>query len=305
MPAPTDPGPKAVHWQRPARIQANGAPDFVSEAAVLAELQRQRVVYVGEQHASEPHHGVAVRILHALKARSASLAIGLEMVKRPFQPALDAYIDGTLEEDGLLTRIEWKKRWGYPFGYYRPIFAFARAHRIPLIALNAPDEWTRKVAREGLDALAPEVREALPALDLKVKSHRARLSAMFDAHRQAVAETRKSKRKAMPFENFYAAQVLWDETMAESVVRALDGRARGRTLVVIAGVGHTATSDAMPDRVQRRRKVAARAVTPVIYRASIHAPGGDYVWWLDDGEGLPKAPLPPKPADAPEAGGHH
>jgi uncharacterized iron-regulated protein len=59
-------------------------------------------------------------------------------------------------------------------------------------------------------------------------------------------------------ERFYAAQVVWDETMAESASRWLAAHAPVRRLLVVAGQAHCQRS-AIPNRLERRgvRHVAA------------------------------------------------
>ena len=99
--------------------------------------------------------------------------------------------------------MEWEDRWGYSFELYRGILEFARAHGIPVYALNVPDEITEAVAGGGVDSLTAEQRESLPDLDLSNEEYRAEMQEIFSAHHHAQLER---------FEDFYAAQVIWDET---------------------------------------------------------------------------------------------
>lgn len=48
------------------------------------------------------------------------MAIGLEMVQQPFQPALDRYIakevaDQEAADEALREETEWDERWGFEF----------------------------------------------------------------------------------------------------------------------------------------------------------------------------------------------
>ena len=155
-----DPGPLAQAWRLPSRcVKANGA--VLSESQLYRELDGVRVVYIAERHASPHDHAAQMQVIHGIHQLQPSLAIGLEMVKRPFQKWLDGYVAGEVDEETLLEGTEWKRRWGFDFTLYRPILAYARAHRIPLVALNIKDEITRKVAREGLDSLSADDRAGL------------------------------------------------------------------------------------------------------------------------------------------------
>jgi uncharacterized iron-regulated protein len=179
------------------------------------------------------------------------VGMGLEMVARPEQHLLDGYAKFELEEEPFLKESRWSERWGWDFAYYRPQLELGRHRGLALVALNAPRLLTRSVARGGLEALTRDQEKKLPELDLADREHRA----WFD-------KTMREHPHGNP-EHMYAAQVLWDETMAESAVRWLSGKMPGRQLVVLAGTGHC-RADAIPKRVMRRgpaRVLSVRAVT--------------------------------------------
>ncbi|HBQ12177.1 MAG: ChaN family lipoprotein [Sandaracinaceae bacterium] len=217
--------------------------------AMVAQLQDARVVYVGERHDDAADHAVQLRVARALAGDD--LALGFEMFQRPYQSALDAYVAEEIDEPELLARTEWETRWGFDFGLYRDLVRLGRETGAPLVALNAPRELTRRVAREGLDALDEETRAGLPELDLEAADHRA----MFDA-----AMTGHPGMDDAMRDRFYAAQVIWDETMAESVARWLDGR--GGRVIVFAGVMHVRLP-AIPARAARRGAAPYAIVLPV------------------------------------------
>jgi membrane-associated protease RseP (regulator of RpoE activity) len=83
-------------------------------------------------------------------------------------------------------------------------------------------------------------------------------------HRRYIASIYKSHQggSAKDFENFYQAQCLWDEAMAETLSRFLqspDGRRK--TVLVIVGSGHVAFDFGIPKRLYRR--------TPLLYKTII------------------------------------
>lgn len=204
--------------------------------ALIDRLAEARVVYVGERHDRAEDHDAQRAILTALHARRPELAIGFEMFQRPFQAALDEYVAGRIDEPELLARTEWETRWGFDFALYRPLIRFGPDHGVRLIALNAPRETTRTLAREGLDALDAATRDGLPELDRTQVAHRARVEAALREHPGAD--------DAM-IERFYTAQLVWDETMAAAIA-AHDG-----PMIVFAGAMHVAR-DAVPERAARR-----------------------------------------------------
>ena len=91
------------------------------------------------------------------------------------------------------------------------------------------------------DLGAEEQAELPPERDLDLPGYRERIAAAHAAHPAGSGS----------FVGFLQAQGLWDETMAESVARALE-RFPGHTVVVLAGNGHTHKASGMPPRVARR-----------------------------------------------------
>ena len=77
---------------------------------------------------------------------------GLEMLERPAQAALDDWVAGRIDETEMLRRTRWDERWGYRYGHYAPVLRFARAKRIPLVALSVPREIPRRVLANSLAA---------------------------------------------------------------------------------------------------------------------------------------------------------
>ncbi|HHH12940.1 MAG TPA: PDZ domain-containing protein [Thiolapillus brandeum] len=211
--------------------------------ALLPELARKRVVYVGETHSRYGHHLLQLAVIRGLHARGVDLAIGMEFFQRPFQEWLDAYIEGRISETEMLEKTQWFDRWRFDYRLYRPILRFAREHRIPVVALNVPREITDEVSEKGIDGLKPESRAQLPErIDRSDRAYRERLHQVFTRH--------EGKREGQ-FERFLDVQYSWDEGMAQSVADYLKAHP-GKQMVVLAGSGHIAWGSGIPSRVARR-----------------------------------------------------
>src|SRR5207253_3210661 len=212
-------------------------------AGVVEKLAQKKIVYVGEEHDKFSHHQVQLEVLRDLYQQTPKLVVGMEMFQRPFQKALDDYIAGAIDERTFLRRSEYFKRWNIDYNLYQPILNFAREHRLPVIALNAQSEIVDKVAKGGLDSLSKEEKQEIPQeLDFSDQEYRARLKEVFAAH---------GKSQEKNFEFFHQAQILWDETMAESMDRFLKKNPDFRMLV-LAGAGHLQYGSGIPKRSFRR-----------------------------------------------------
>ncbi len=223
----------------------------LSLEAVLPRLGEKRVVYVGERHDRYDHHLNQLELIRQLHGLKPYLAIGLEQIQQPFQPWLDGYISGAVDERTLLEKAQYYRRWGYDYRLYRPILRYAREQRIPLVALNVPTEISRKVAERGLTGLsAPERLWAPQVIDRSNKAYEARLRAVFQRHPETATGN---------FQNFLETQLLWDESMAERAARFLRENPE-RSLVVLAGEGHLLHGWGIPSRVRQRLPVESAIV---------------------------------------------
>lgn len=212
---------------------------------VLDELAQMNVVYLGETHNQAADHASQLAIIQQLYDRNPNLAIGLEMIQRPFQASLDQYLAGDISEAELREQTEYDQRWGYDWEYYAPILRFAQAHQLPVVALNTPTEITRRVAQKGLLGFQPEDDRWVPDiqdLDTSSVGYRQLLWDLYAQH---------SHGHSQGFENFFLAQVLWDETMAEAIAAFVSDRP-DTVMVVLAGRGHIVYHYGIPSRVQRR-----------------------------------------------------
>ena len=99
-----------------------------------------KIIYVGETHDRFSHHVMELEIIKDLHSRGKKIAIGMEMFQRPFQKVVDDYIEGRIDERAFLKGTEYFKRWGFDYNLYRPILLFARAEKIPVVALNQTQE---------------------------------------------------------------------------------------------------------------------------------------------------------------------
>ncbi|WP_299878874.1 ChaN family lipoprotein [uncultured Cocleimonas sp.] len=209
------------------------------------KLGQYRVIFVGESHTDYGHHLNQLAIIKKTHQKWGDLSIGLEMVQRPFQAALDDYIAGRINELQMLRKVEWYKRWKYDFRLYRPIFDYAKANKIPLIALNIPYEVTKRVSKDGIKGLSNKDRALLPkTLDRSNKDYEARLKSVYSMHSHGVNNNSKA------FENFYDAQLAWDEGMAFAASKYLKKDSK-RKMIVIAGSGHVINREGIPARLDR------------------------------------------------------
>lgn len=237
-----DIGPKGTARVMVGQIvsTSTGSPCTVEDIAAAAD--GKRFVYLGEEHANGAHQDRQAEIIRALVKHGRKVVVGLEMYQRPKQDWLDRWSKGELDESAFLDGSDWKKQWGFEFRFYRPVFEAVRENHLPLVALNVPRTWVHDVAVGGFTAMKPEDRAQLPAeMPLTNEKHKLVFDSLTGGHSMSA--------------NMYAAQVLWDEAMADSALKWLSAHPTDRStvFVVIAGSGHVMYKQGINWRVDRRK----------------------------------------------------
>ena len=231
-----DGGP-APTAQAPLVVETATAPTLET---LLQRLRGERLVYVPETHTRNGDHRLQLAVLRALPKRG--LALGVEWFQARFQPALDDFVAGRIDEAEMLERTQYFSRWGFDYRLYRPIILHAREHHIPIIALNASRELTDAIRDRGIAALQRPLSDELPdSYDLEDEAYDRKLREVFARHR----------RKGARFDRFREVQLTWDESMAQAVSRYLAADPQ-RRMLVLAGRGHIGGRHGIPNRVTRR-----------------------------------------------------
>ena len=217
---------------------------------IIDSLGQSRVVYVGETHTDPGAHILQLQVIQALYTKNPELMIGMEMFPRSAQQALDEYISGKItDEREFLLQSKYFDVWGFDYRLYRGILDFARKHHIPVKGLNLDKDIVSTVFKKGsTDSLNDRQWQQVAAeRDLTLPGYRERLEATHSMHARSP--------HGANFSGFLQAQAMWDETMAESIVLALQENPQ-KKMVVLAGTGHVYKDSAIPARVARRQQVS-------------------------------------------------
>ncbi|WP_299407368.1 ChaN family lipoprotein [Acaryochloris sp. IP29b_bin.148] len=253
----------------------------VEQKALLDRLAQAQVVYLAETHDSQADHKAQLTIVQALYKRQPQLAIAMEMFQRPFQEPINRYLAGEITEAQLQKETEYRQRWGFDWEFYAPVLRFAKQHQLPVIALNTPTEVTKQVSRKGLESLTPADQTFIPPLaeiDVSNTAYRQKLKDIYEQFHPGHASEDG-------FDRFFAAQVLWDETMAEKIAQTVDQQPE-QLVVVLAGKGHIEQGYGIPDRVVRRLQPRPQEFRQYsVYlnpmdeaRQIVNPPAADFFW---------------------------
>jgi len=255
-------GPQILRTRDGAILNFHGLAD---------DLEKARVVFVGELHDSREHHETQLRIIRYLSRRGRPVAIGLEMFQTGDQPLLDGWVAGRIEEPAV--KDVYYRNWELSWDYYRAIMVFAREAGIPLVALNLDREIINRVARTGFESLELQERDRLGGIVCIVDfAYEGFIRRALGMHSHG----------GVSFRNFCEAQLLWDEFMARRVDDFLTGNPEA-SLVVLAGGGHS-WKKGIPSRLTEVTEKDYRVILPEsgrqVTRGSVTAAEADYLWLM-------------------------
>jgi uncharacterized iron-regulated protein len=268
--------PQVPNYYIPYHVYDTQTKQWIDLESMLAAASKNDVLFLGEQHNDTFGHQLELAIVQGTARRRANLVIAMEMFERDAQPALNDYLGGRINEMEFLSR---SRPWPNYQSDYRPIIEFARSRNLTVIGSNAPQRLARAVAQNGISIVEkfPTPDRALVAMQIESPRDQywqrfvATMTAMVGhGHGGAAASAANPHSNANPhggsngaatappdvserIEKFYQAQVLKDETMAESIVNVLKERESSKPIVIhINGDFHSAYREGTAARTRRR-----------------------------------------------------
>ena len=121
----------------------------VDKRHLFARLKQAEIVIVGDFHAQKQSSRGFLRVIRKIKP---PFVIALECLRVGDQPSLDAFLAGELTEKDFLTKVAWKKNWGFPWENYKPVFKWAQQNRIRIFGINAQGDAKTLGERDRISA---------------------------------------------------------------------------------------------------------------------------------------------------------
>jgi uncharacterized iron-regulated protein len=215
-----------------------GAPNL--DERFWQSVEQAEVIYVGETHDDSADHQWELALVRGLLKRKVKFAIGWEMFDTSQQAAMDQWASHGISLAKMLAETDFQKHWGIYSPVYEQILRMAGKAGVPNLALNAPPELPRKIARG--ESLTAEERAMIPTGFTASEAGYRNFVAMMGGH---------PGMNDADLRHFFAAQNIWDQTMAS---RILEFKARNPKilLVVLTGRGHVLGGFGIPFYVQQK-----------------------------------------------------
>ncbi|EDK28367.1 hypothetical protein VSWAT3_15524 [Vibrionales bacterium SWAT-3] len=226
--------------------------EALSLNALPQELLDADVILIGEWHTHSAIHRFQTDFLKTRQNADSNIALSMEQFTREHQDTLNQYLNGEIGEQVLISKAA---AWPNYESDYRALVEFAKANNLDVIAANATKPFVQCIGRKGLpylEQLSSEQRDWV-ATEVNTGDSPYKDKFMASMHHGTPEQTEKQ----------FAAQVTWDETMAESIVDYLATNP-DKQVIHVAGKFHTEGGLGTAASISRRNpdlKVAI--ITPV------------------------------------------
>ncbi|HEY8269527.1 MAG TPA: ChaN family lipoprotein [Pseudobdellovibrionaceae bacterium] len=258
----------------------------LSLSSIVQGIQPGTIIVMGENHGFKSSQQGQMELLRALRIRGLKLSVGLEFFYYPDQVLVNDFRSGLLSEVEFLQKIQWGKP---SFDFYRDQAQFPRYDQGEYtLALNAPRTLTGKISKVGLGGLTAEEQKMLPPdFQLGRDSYKERFLAMMPHLPDAQAG-----------ERYFAAQSVWDDTMAWKAAEFMQ-RHPDQVLLIVVGDFHGSYGGGLPDRIEARTHqrplifsylntygLMLDEVRQELGPSAVHGPRGDYIWFTQEPSGF-------------------
>lgn len=189
-----------------------------SVRSMAKDLAKADVVFFGEKHDDPTIHSLQRQLLPVLHKYQKRLIVSFEMFERDVQSVINAYLKDEMTEEEFLIQ---SRAWGNYDPDYKSLLEYAKRENLRVLAANIPREYASRVVRSGsefLETLSPE-EKALMAKEISAPPGSYKDSFL---HTMGLVTEHGMPGDANVMDRLFYAQCMKDDTMAESIKRALD-----------------------------------------------------------------------------------
>jgi uncharacterized iron-regulated protein len=249
------------------------APRVVGVAGLADHLLGYDVIFFGEIHRHAGVHLQQQRLFRALHERASALILSFEQFERDVQPVLDDYLAGRIGENTLADQ---GRAWDNYRPSYRPLLQYAKEHALRVVAAEAPGwaigcigQWGPEILEQFTPAERATVARELHLDPGAYRDKYMRFQSGSASHGGAAAPSPQALLRA---ERSYAGQAARDDSMAESIHRALQQHPGSRVLH-LNGSFHSAGFLGTVERLRLRDPGLKIAVIQPVEADDPKAPG--------------------------------
>lgn len=234
---------------------ATGQPAAWSD--IVSTAASADVIIIAENHGHDRGLASAAALWDDVLKSRPTAVLALEFFERDEQADVDDYLAGITDEKAFRTAAKKAHSSAYPPGH-RAMVESAKAAKRPVIAANAPRRYVRLARTDGYDklrTLTPEQQRLFRIPDTQASDkYRADFDEIMNANASVTdaqkADPNYAAQRKSDLDATFRSQWMWDTTMAESVVRALD---LGSPVMLVVGNFHANFEGGTVQMIKRLR----------------------------------------------------
>jgi uncharacterized iron-regulated protein len=202
----------------------------------IKKIESYSVIFIGDHHDCKALHVSISKIITKLAKRGYNISLANEWFTPFDNKLLREYTDGIIGDEEFQKKIEWKKKSGYPFDSFAPIYRAVIDANASLYGINLTKKERKLISEQNLSAMSEDLRLFYDNLDLNTSSHKALLAPFFQhCHSKKREEDSLTCKQRM-----YRVQVAWDSKMAQESAKLAKKvlKTKKDKLIVFAGAFH-------------------------------------------------------------------
>jgi hypothetical protein len=103
---------------------------------LIADIMQSDIVYCGDYHTLKEAQLTNIELLHKIIPKRQKIIIAMEAFLSKHQPYIDQFMQNKLTTEEFLSKINYKKTFGFNWDNYEPIINFAKKHDLQIIGLD-------------------------------------------------------------------------------------------------------------------------------------------------------------------------
>ena len=142
---PTPPGIKKYEKRFREDFKLRGKRlEHIRKTELIKKIRAADVSWVADFHTFQQAQRTVLRLIREVVRPKEDWYVGLEMIPSQYQSSIDLFLAGKVSLTKLKELIHYEEEWGFPWQHYIPLFNWAKAHGVGILALNRPKQLLYK-----------------------------------------------------------------------------------------------------------------------------------------------------------------
>lgn len=117
---------------------------FSNYDELISDILHSDIVYCGDYHTLREAQMTNIKLLNSIIKEQSHIIIAMESFLSKHQHYIDKYMENSINEEHFLSKINYKKTFGFDWENYKPILEFAKQNHLKVIGLDVQPYHEKK-----------------------------------------------------------------------------------------------------------------------------------------------------------------